>query len=215
MLATISRHSLRSLALAFVPAVVIVGTVTIVMAPESAWAQAVNVRSFECNNQGELDVDIRGLGTLDVCIEGTITVETFCACATRSGNCPNAANKRTSEETETASVRRRPENGRVNVDLDADEFFGDVIPDPTKPPNCATLPTSPLICPQGQTETAIGFDTSGGTFVACTEFTTNAAGECACTGETIAGPVTCPEGGVTDTFGDPDEDCVALFPELE
>jgi hypothetical protein len=215
MLATISRHGLRSLALALGPAVVIVGTVTTVMAPERAWAQATNVFTFQCSGNG-IRVDIRGLGTQNVCIEGTADVDLFCACATRSGNCPNADNKSTLGTTVAASTIEQPQNGRVRTTF---SIPSSQFPQAGEEGNelCANDPS--LHCGRGQTPTLIGFDTSGTTFEACTQFTTTIVeGEptCTCT-ETLAGggPVTCPVSGAGQAFADIDEDCVALFPELE
>jgi len=211
MLATTSRHGLLSSVLALVPAVVIAGAVTTVMAPESARAQATRVFAFECSGSG-VRVDIRGLGTQNVCIEGTADVGLFCACATRSGNCPNAANKRTLGTTVAASTIEQPENGRVRTrfEIDADAF-----PDQTDDRLCTT--DASLNCPGGQRPTLIGFDTTGTTFEACTQFTTtivNGEPTCSCT-ETLAGPVTCPVSGAGQAFADVSEDCVALFPGLE
>src|SRR5262245_50152451 len=84
--------------------------------PGNALGQAVNVADFSCGTTPfSVNVDVRGLGTVDVCVTSTATANLSCACVSKSGNCPQAANKATFPTTFKSSATIEPKNGRVHT----------------------------------------------------------------------------------------------------
>ncbi|MGH6841954.1 MAG: hypothetical protein ACREDV_07675 [Methylocella sp.] len=63
--------------------------------PGNAWAQAFNVKDFSCKSPFSVNVDVAGLGTKNLCVTGSATVDLSCACVGGGGNCPSDAKKQT------------------------------------------------------------------------------------------------------------------------
>src|SRR5262249_4818842 len=84
--------------------------------PGNALGQAVNVADFSCGTTPfSVNVDVKGLGNIDVCVTSTATVNLSCACVNNSGSCPQAANKATTPTTFKSSATLQPKNGRVHT----------------------------------------------------------------------------------------------------
>ena len=80
--------------------------------PGNASAQAINVADFSCGTTPfSVNVDVKGLGTTDVCVTSTATVDLSCACVNHSGSCPQAANKATTPTTFKSSARAEERSG--------------------------------------------------------------------------------------------------------
>jgi hypothetical protein len=165
--------------------------------PGNASAQAINVFKFECGSTlGSVNVDVRGLGSTDVCVTGTATLDLNCACVNNGGSCPQATNKASFSTDLNSNATLQPKNGRVNatnlsvLSLSASD----------------TLCTAPAQCGSGQTVKLISFATEDEepTF-------TLTQGACGSGGATLAGPINC---GPTSqvVFGGKKNSCEALFP---
>jgi hypothetical protein len=205
MLTTMKRHGWLTSTLGLVPAFALAAAAIVAMTP--AAAQAQNVFAFRCQGTS-LRLDVRGLGNTNVCVEASLDVDQFCACETNSGNCPNAANKRTVTTTATGGQSVEPKNGRVNTTLSLNTF-GIVLP--TAGQNNLCTGTDGLTCPSGQTATLEGFQTSNVNYTLCT--TTEAAGaDCSCAPENVIQTVECTNTGTAQFLGNPSQDCQALFP---
>jgi len=84
--------------------------------PGNASAQAINVFDFSCGTTPfSVHVDVRGLGTTDVCVTSTATVDLSCACVGGGGNCPSDTAKQTTPTTFKSSATLEPKNGRVDT----------------------------------------------------------------------------------------------------
>ena len=188
-----------------VPALAIAGA-TAMLAPENARSQSFNVAKFECGAGDTVSVDVRGLGNQNVCIVAEAALDLFCVCQTNSGNCPNTENKRTVGLTVSSSQALEPKNGRVrttavleNVPAAGDDDLWDT-----------------LSCPRGQDTTLIGFDTQnadGATFTLCTT-AAQPGQDCECFESTTLATEECGVTGAGEAFPGTDEDCEALFPQL-
>jgi hypothetical protein len=164
-------------------------------------ARAQNVHTFACDDGFGVVVDVRGLGNQNVCVDGVVDLELFCACTNRGGNCANDAKKQITPASVEASAALEPKNGRVRSSLDL------VVPGPRDDDECAGLS-----CPGTQSAQLVGLETtSDATFRLCT--TSALPGdECSCdTGELLASE-TCTAAGQRTFFDDTSEDCQALFP---
>ena len=164
--------------------------------PGNASAQgAANVADFSCGTSPfSVNVDVRGLGSTDVCVTSTATVDLSCACVNNSGSCPQAANKATTPTTFKSSATVEPKNGRVHTTVN--------LPISLNDQSC----TAPEGCGSGQTVKLIEFTTqdSQPTF-------TLFQGPCGSTTGTLAGPLNC---GPTSAqpFPGKSGSCLALFP---
>src|SRR5215471_11921500 len=164
--------------------------------PDNALAQgAANVADFSCGTTPfSVNVDVRGLGSTDVCVTSTATLNLSCACVNNSGSCPQAANKATTPTTFTSSVSVQPKNGRVNTTVN--------LPISVNDQSC----TAPDGCGSGQTVKLIEFASvdSQPTF-------TLFSGPCDATTGKLAGPLNCgPTAG--QPFAGKGGSCLALFP---
>jgi hypothetical protein len=185
---------------------------TIALAAGVAWtafgvgdasAQSFNVRQFRCVDGDTIRLDVSGLGNQNVCVDGSVNLDLFCACVNRSGNCPNDANKQAEpEELETQQVVE-PKNGRARAEVS--------IPFPTDQDD----DLCELGCPGGQSTELVGFETtSDATFELC--LTDETGGDCSCADvpeDELLATETCTASGQTVFFQSTDEDCEALFPQ--
>jgi hypothetical protein len=162
--------------------------------PGNALGQSVNVADFSCGTTPfSVNVDVKGLGTIDVCVTSTATVNLSCACANKSGSCPQAANKATAPTTFKSSVTLQPKNGRVKTTVN--------LPISLNDDSC----TAPEGCGSGQTVKLIEFKTEDDqpTF-------TLATGACG-SGGPILRTINCgPTAG--QPFPGKNGSCLALFP---
>jgi hypothetical protein len=161
---------------------------------------AFNVKKFECTDTG-VNVDVSGLGGTNLCIEGSVVFDLFCACVNNGGNCPSDAKKQTTDLTAERSLAVEPKNGRVRTPFDLIAEVGDG--------NCSGNPAN-LACPGGQDAKLIKFESDGRVFTICT--TDAAAGTpCSCEGAPSVGDLpqtlTCPPFGQ-----DLVDSCLNLFP---
>src|SRR5215831_9924413 len=77
---------------------------------------ADNVKDFSCGTTPfSVNVDVSGLGSTDVCVTSSATVDLSCACVNHSGSCPQAANKATTPTTIQSAATIEPKNGRVHT----------------------------------------------------------------------------------------------------
>ena len=77
-----------------------------------------NVADFSCGSTPfSVNVDVRGLGSTDVCVTSSATVDLSCACVNHSGSCPQAANKATAAIDIQSAATIEPKNGRVIASL--------------------------------------------------------------------------------------------------
>jgi hypothetical protein len=167
-----------------------------------ARAQGFNVHEFACTTSPfGVEMDVRGLGNTNVCVEGSADVDLNCACAGGGGNCPSDAKKQTIPTTVTSNISLEPKNGRVVTTF-------------TLPFNPSDgLCTEPQ-CGSGQKTKLISWATpeGGAEFTLCT--TTAAPGQpCSCEGaeeEDILATQTC--GPTSDiVFAGKHGSCAALF----
>jgi hypothetical protein len=206
MFTTIKRHAWVTPTLRFVPVIAIAAAAMIAMAPDNARAQGLNVKDYSCNaTQLAINVDVRGLGTQNVCVVGDVSLNLFCACANKGGNCANDAKKQIEPtESETDQVLE-PKNGRVVSTL--------TLPLPTKNDDALCAPS--LDCPGGQRVALVGFvTTSAADFTLCTT-ALPAGSECTCPSppdQTVLASEACAEADVRTIFNDVSQDCVNLFP---
>src|SRR5215471_661861 len=163
--------------------------------PGNALGQAVNVADFSCGTTPfSVNVDVRGLGSTDICVTSTATVNLSCACVNKSGSCPQAANKATTPTTFKSSATVEPKNGRVHTTVN--------LPISVNDQSC----TAPEGCGSGQTVKLIEFASvdSQPTF-------TLFSGPCDATTGKLAGPLNCgPTAG--QPFAGKGGSCLALFP---
>lgn len=162
---------------------------------------AFNVKQFDCVDGDTIRLDISGLGNQNVCVDGSVDLDLFCACVNNSGNCPNDANKQAEPaEVETNQVVE-PKNGRARAEVS--------LPFP----NDQDDDLCELGCPGGQSTELVGFETtSDATFDLCT--TDEVAGDpCSCEGVDLLATETCTVAGQPIFFQSTDEDCEALFPQ--
>jgi len=156
-----------------------------------------NVFDFSCGSTpGSVNVDVRGLGSTDVCVSGTATLDLNCACVNNSGSCPQATNKASFSTTLNSNTTLQPKNGRVNeTDLA-------VLSLSASDKSCS----EPAQCGTGQKVKLISFTTedSEPTF-------TLTQGACGSGAATLAGPINCgPASG--QPFPGKNDSCLALFP---
>jgi len=167
---------------------------------------AFNIKEFSCTTDPfGVAVDVSGLGNTNICIEGSVTLDLFCTCAGKGGNCTSDAKKNTTELDAQASQAVEPDNGRVNTTFAFPINVGDGL--------CEGDPTN-LGCPSGQTAKLVEFEAiEPATFTICT--TAEAAGDpCTCEGAPTQGDLpatrTCgPTGDVL--FPGKKNSCRALF----
>ena len=155
---------------------------------------AFNVKDFSCGTTPfSVNVDVKGLGTTDVCVTSTATVDLSCACVNHSGSCPQAANKATTPTTFKSSATVEPKNGRVHTTVN--------LPIAVNDQSC----TAPEGCGSGQTVKLIEFTTedSQPTF-------TLATGSCESPGPTLRTLNCGPTSG--QPFPGKGGSCLALFP---
>jgi hypothetical protein len=191
------------LAAAGIALVAVVGLV--VFGPTDA--AAINVVTFECSGGiGTIDVDVRGLGNTNICVDGTFEVDADCACVNNGGNCPADAKKQSITSTVDAGVSVEPKNGRVGGPGNNPQTID--VSSQISGASCSALQSS---CGGGQTARAI-IETVDATWRLCT--TTAAAGEpCSCPASGSLATVlngACDAGGVT--FPGKKGSCLALFP---
>ena len=162
--------------------------------PGKASAQATNVADFSCGTTPfSVNVDVRGLGSTDVCVTSTATLNLSCACVNNSGSCPQAANKATTPTTFKSSATLEPKNGRVHTTVN--------LPISVNDQSCS----APEGCGSGQSVKLIEFTTedSQPTF-------TLATGSCESPGPTLR-TINCgPTSG--QPFPGKNGTCAALFP---
>jgi len=161
---------------------------------------AFNVKKFNCTDPG-VDVDVSGMGNTNLCIQGSVVLDLFCACQNNGGNCPSDAKKQTTSLTASRSLSVQPQNGRVRTQFDLLAEVGDS--------NCSGNPAN-LACPGGQDAKLIKFESDGKMFTICT--TDAAAGTpCSCEGAPTVGDL--PQTKTCPPFGqDLVPACLALFP---
>jgi hypothetical protein len=203
MLTTTTRQRLSlPSARKLVPALVIAGAATILVAPENARA-AFNVKDFSCTTDPfGVHVDVSGLGNQNLCVDGSVTLDLSCACVGGGGNCPSDAKKQTIPVDSQAGVSVEPKNGRVNTTFTLPVSISD------------GLCTEPQ-CGSGQDTKLIKWDTfppegSPATFRVCR--TGSAAGQpCSCDGQPLLDTQTC--GPTSDiVFAGKRDSCLGLFP---
>src|SRR5262249_14948019 len=162
--------------------------------PGNALGQAVNVADFSCGpTPFSVNVDVKGLGTIDVCVTSTATVNLSCACVSHSGSCPQAANKATIPTTFKSSATLQPKNGRVNTTVS--------LPISLNDQSC----TAPEGCGSGQTVKLIAFTTQDSQPIF-----TLAQGSCESPGPTLQTIECGPTSG--QPFPGKGGSCLALFP---
>src|SRR5215467_12710111 len=162
--------------------------------PGNALGQAVNVADFSCGTSPfSVNVDVRGLGTVDVCVTSTATVNLSCACVNNSGSCPQAANKATFATTFKSSATLEPKNGRVHTTVN--------LPISVNDQSC----TAPEGCGSGQTVKLIEFTTQDSQPIF-----TLAQGSCESPGPTLETIECGPTSG--QPFPGKGGSCLALFP---
>jgi hypothetical protein len=161
---------------------------------------AFNVKRFDCTDPGVV-VDVSGLGNTNLCIQGSVVLDLFCACANNGGNCPNDAHKQTTDLTAERSLAVEPKNGRVRTTFELPAEVGDG--------NCSGNPAN-LDCPGGQDAKLIKFESDGAMFTICA--TDAAAGSpCSCEGAPTVGDL--PQTQTCPPFGqDLVPACLPLFP---
>jgi hypothetical protein len=161
---------------------------------------AFNVKTFACTDPG-VRVDVSGLGGTNLCIQGSVVLDLFCACENNGGNCPSDAKKQTTSLTAERSVAVEPKNGRVRTTFDLPAEVGDG--------NCSGNPAN-LACPGGQDAKLIKFESDGAMFTICA--TDAAAGSpCSCEGAPTVGDL--PQTQTCPPFGqDLVPACLGLFP---
>jgi len=164
--------------------------------PGNALAQGStpNVADFSCGTTPfSVNVDVRGLGTTDVCVTSTATVNLSCACVNKSGSCPQAANKATFAQTVKSEATIEPKNGRVHTTVN--------LPISVNDQSCS----APEGCGSGQTVKLVEFATedSQPTF-------TLATGSCESPGPTLSSINCGPTSG--QPFPGKGGSCLALFP---
>ena len=163
--------------------------------PGNASAQAINVHDFSCGSTPfSVNVDVRGLGTTDVCVTSFARVDLSCACVNNSGSCPQAANKATAALTVKNEATIEPKNGRVHTTVN--------LPISVNDASC----TAPTGCGSGQSVKLIEFTTEDEqpTF-------TLLLGSCDSPSATLAGPINCgPTAG--QPYPGKGGSCLALFP---
>lgn len=201
MSTTVNRHGWFTSSLRFVPVIAMAAAAMVAMAPTDARAQGFNVFDFSCADQVfGVDVDVRGLGNTNVCVDADVTVNSDCACVGGGGNCPTDAKKQTEPTSFAFNQRLEPKNGRVFTTVEVPIDFSDSL--------CANLE-----CPSGQTARLIQYDATA-LFTLCT--TTAASGQtCSCdsTDPTAGEPIdteTCTTSDVV--FGGRRDSCLRLFP---
>src|SRR5262245_6120406 len=137
-LSGLGRHTMSKIRWAAVAA-----TVALAL-PGNALGQAVNVADFSCGTTPfSVNVDVKGLGTIDVCVTSTATVDLSCACVNNSGSCPQAANKATTPTTFKSQVELQPKNGRVRTTVNLPISLNDQSC--TAPEGCGSGQTVKLI----------------------------------------------------------------------
>ena len=167
----------------------------------STIAEAANTpnsqSTFACtSDESGVNVDLRGLGNSNICIEGGETIDLNCACVGGGNNCPSDVKKQTFRTTLSSSESVAPQNGRVT------ETFSLGSADLSCP--------SSFTCPGGQTPEVISFSSTGATFEACT--TTTPAGQaCTCEGQTALKQTTCGAAGPTVLNPGKHNSCANLF----
>jgi hypothetical protein len=163
---------------------------------------AFNVKAFDCVDGDTIRLDISGLGNQNVCVDGSVNLDLFCACVSNSGNCPNDANKQVEPaEVETNQVVE-PKNGRARAEVS--------LPFP----NDQDDDLCELGCPRGQSTELVGFETtSDATFDLCTTDEPAGSPDCSCEGVDLLATETCTVAGQPIFFQSTDEDCEALFPQ--
>src|SRR4029453_16760112 len=143
---------------------------------------AFNVKDFSCTTDPfGVHVDVSGLGSTNVCVDGSVTLNLDCACVGGGGNCPSDAKKQTVPVSSQAGQSVEPKNGRVNTTFTLPISISDAL--------C----TEPQ-CGGGQDTKLIQWDTSApgspATFRVCT--TAVAGGQpCSCDGQPILATLTC------------------------
>src|SRR5262245_14340134 len=168
---------------------------------------AFNLKALSCTTDPfGVRVDVSGLGSTNICIEGSVTLNLSCACANKGQNCTSDAKKNTAALEAQASQSVAPKNGRVTTTFALPLNVSDAL--------CEGDPAN-LACPGGQDAKLVKFDaTEPATFTVCT--TTAAAGTpCTCAGAPTQGDlpatITCgPTGGVP--FPGKNDSCLDLFP---
>jgi hypothetical protein len=181
------------IALAAVVVLIGFGSTDAQAAPGSPNSQS----SFTCtSDQSGVNIDLRGLGNSNICIEGSETVDINCACVSGGNNCPSDTKKQTFTTTVSSSESVAPQNGRVT------DTFTIASPDLSCP--------SSFTCPSGQTPKVISFSSTGASFEACP--TDTPAGQpCDCEGETALAQATCGAAGPTVVNAGKHSSCANLF----
>jgi hypothetical protein len=160
---TMMNRVARSLGVAGIALAAVVGVIA--FGSTDAAAQGFNNVEFQCVAGADLSADLRGLGNTNVCIVKSVAVETDCACASKSGNCPTDTKKQTFTSASTTGLSVEPKNGRINDTFDAGPAAG----------VCTVLQPD---CGTGQTAQAVNQDIAVA-WVACTT-DVPAGGACTC-----------------------------------
>lgn len=151
------------------------------LVPATSWAQSFHVNDFSCTTSPlGVHVDVGGVGSTDLCVTGSATVDLSCACVSSGNNCPQSAAKQTTPTTSSAAQTLQPKNGRVVADVS--------LPISLTSASC----TAPA-CGSGQTTELIKWATedSEPTFTVCIAGPPGPNGECTCDGAA---------GGLPDTI---------------
>jgi hypothetical protein len=190
MFTTAKRHGWLTSTLRFIPVIAIAAAAMVALAPTDARAQGFNVFDFSCSDETfGVDVDVRGLGHTNVCVDADVTVDSDCACVGGGGNCPTDAKKQSEETALQFAQTLEPDNGRVDETVSVPITINDSL--------CANLD-----CPSGQRERLIQYEADA-VFTLCT--TTAAPGEsCSCD------PTDLTAGEILDT--ETCEDSAVVFP---
>jgi hypothetical protein len=150
--------------------------------PGNAWA-AFNVKNFSCTTTPfGVSVDVSGLGSTNLCVEGSVSLNLFCACVNNSGTCTSDPKKLTNPFSAQSGKSVEPKNGRVRTTFTLPVTIDD------------TLCTEPQ-CGSGQDTKLIKWDTSPpkgqpATFRVCTTSVAG-GGQCSCGGQPILDSTTC------------------------
>jgi hypothetical protein len=123
----------------------------ILLAPATSWAQRIVEKDFSCTTTPfGVNVDFAGLGTSNLCVTGSATVDLSCACAGGGGNCTSDSKKAGGATTLSGGQTFQSKNGRVIT-----TFF--LTPAPSDA-DC-TGPDVGLQCGGGQTAKLIKWTT--------------------------------------------------------
>jgi hypothetical protein len=211
MFMTSKRHGWLVSTLRLAPVIAIAAAAIIAMAPTDARAQSLNVKTFNCpGTSTTVTVDVSGLGSTNVCVDGSVSLNLNCACETNSGNCPNDQNKQTVPATAESQEVLEPKNGRVRTTVSIS------LPTSSDDDLCTTEAPA-LNCPSGQDEALVGFQTTSVTsWILCTTIA-QVGEDCSCPDDpddpTVLATDTCGTApGQLIEFNDVGQDCRDLFP---